>query len=222
MNFLSSVSGAGVPAFFRQRISPFLHPAQLPKPLMAVKKTDRDNVIDGALNLFRVKGYHHTSMSDISAACGLLKGSVYHYFPGKKELAVAALDRVIEDGRTKLFNPAHDPANDDGRTPKERLQALADAVERYFIGREGGCVMGNLALEVGGSVPEFVERIRTYFEDWAKALTKLLAGKYGEKRARELAEDAIARAQGAIMIMGLTGDEEILRRAGRDIVALLD
>jgi TetR/AcrR family transcriptional repressor of nem operon len=189
---------------------------------MAVKKTDRDNVIDGALNLFRVKGYHHTSMSDISGACGLLKGSVYHYFPGKKELAVAALDRVIEDGRAKLFNPAHDPANDDGRTPKERLQALADAVERYFIGREGGCVMGNLALEVGGSVPEFVERIRTYFEDWAKALTKLLAGKYGEQRARELAEDAIARAQGAIMIMGLTGDEEILRRAGRDIVALLD
>jgi len=189
---------------------------------MAVKKTDRDNVIDGALNLFRVKGYHHTSMSDISGACGLLKGSVYHYFPGKKELAVAALDRVIEDGRVKLFNPAHDPANDDGRTPKERLQSLADAVERYFIGREGGCVMGNLALEVGGSVPEFVERIRIYFEDWAKALTKLLAGKYGDKRARELAEDSIARVQGAIMIMGLTGDKEILRRAGRDIVALLD
>jgi len=193
---------------------------------MAVKKTDRENVIDGALALFRVKGYHHTSMSDISAACGLLKGSVYHYFPGKKELAVAALDRVIEDGRAKLFNPAHDPANgldgNGGRTPKERLQALADAVERYFIGREGGCVMGNLALEVGGSVPEFVTRIRTYFEDWAKALTKLLATKYGEARARELAEDAIARAQGAIMIMGLTGDEEILRRAGRDIVALLD
>ena len=59
-------------------------------------------------------------------------------------------------------------------------------------------------------------------EDWAKALTKLLASKYDEARARELAEDAIARAQGAIMIMGLTGDEEILRRAGRDIVALLD
>ncbi|MDH3232689.1 MAG: TetR/AcrR family transcriptional regulator [Alphaproteobacteria bacterium] len=185
---------------------------------MAVKKTDRENVIDGALTLFRVKGYHHTSMSDISGACGLLKGSVYHYFPGKKELAVAALDRVIEDVRVKLFLPA----NDDGRTPKERLQALADGVERYFVGREGGCVMGNLALEVGGSVPEFVERIRTYFEEWAKALTQILAGKYGEARARELAEDAIARVQGGIMMMGLTGDEEVLRRAGRDIVALLD
>jgi len=185
---------------------------------MAVKKTDRDNVIDGALNLFRVKGYHHTSMSDISGACGLLKGSVYHYFPGKKDLAVAALDRVIEDVRAKLFIPA----NDDGRSPQERLRALADAVERYFIGREGGCVMGNLALEVGGGVPEFVERIRTYFEDWAKALTAILETRYETARAAELAEDAVARVQGAIMMMGLTGDEEILRRAGRDIVALLN
>ena len=53
---------------------------------MAVKKTDRDAVIDAALTLFRVKGYHHTSIADISAACGLLKGSIYHYFPGAVSL----------------------------------------------------------------------------------------------------------------------------------------
>ena len=185
---------------------------------MAVKKTDRENVIDSALNLFRVKGYHHTSMSDISTACGLLKGSVYHYFPGKKQLAVAALDSVIDDVRAKLFVPA----NDDGRIAKDRLKALADGVERYFIGREGGCVMGNLALEVGGGVPEFVERIRIYFDEWATALTAILETQYDRTRARELAEDTIARVQGAIMMMGLTGDAAVLRRTGRDVVALLD
>jgi len=185
---------------------------------MAVKKTDRDNVIAGALDLFRVQGYHHTSMSDISGACGLLKGSVYHYFPGKKELAVAALDRVIEDGRVRLFMPA----NDDGKTPKERLNALGEAVEGYFIGREGGCLMGNLALEIGAQEPAFLERIRTYFSEWAEAVAGLLEDRYGAGRARELAEDAIARVQGAIMMMGLNDDPTILRRAGRDIVALLD
>src|SRR5690606_18941267 len=61
--------------------------------VMAIRKTDRDKVIDCALRLFREKGYHATSMADISEACGLLKGSIYHYFPGKKELAAAALDR---------------------------------------------------------------------------------------------------------------------------------
>src|SRR5574338_52095 len=88
-----------------------------------MKKSDCDAVIDAALTLFRMNGYHNTSMADISASCGLLEGSIYHYFPGKKELAIAALDRVIAEGRERLFRPA---ANDN--LPAEaRLRRLADA-----------------------------------------------------------------------------------------------
>jgi len=182
-----------------------------------MKKTDRDAVIDAALTLFRMNGYHNTSMADISASCGLLKGSIYHYFPGKKELAVAALDRVIADTREKLFRPALDST-----VPAEvRLANLAERVERYFIGREGGCVMGNLALEVGDAIPEFQERVRTYFNDWNDALATLLATKHGRARAEELAEDIVARVQGAIMIMGVNKDERPLRRASRETVQLL-
>jgi TetR/AcrR family transcriptional repressor of nem operon len=178
-----------------------------------MKKTDRDAVIDAALTLFRMNGYHNTSMADISAACGLLKGSIYHYFPGKKELALAALDRVIEETREKLFRPALDSSV----PPAIRLASLAERVERYFIGREGGCLMGNLALEVGDAIPEFQERIRIYFKDWKEALATLLAGRHGQERAEELAEDIIARVQGAIMMLGVNKDE----RASRETVQLL-
>jgi AcrR family transcriptional regulator len=182
-----------------------------------MKKTDKDAVIDAALTLFRMNGYHNTSMADISAACGLLKGSIYHYFPGKKELATAALDRVITETREKLFRPALDPAV----PASARLASLAERVERYFLGREGGCVMGNLALEVGDAIPEFQERIRTYFNDWKEALATLLAGRYGRGRAEEMAEDIVARVQGAIMMMGVNKDDRPLRRAGRETVQLL-
>jgi len=182
-----------------------------------MKKTDRDAVIDAALTLFRMNGYHNTSMADISAGCGLLKGSIYHYFPGKKELAVAALDRVIAETREKLFRPALDSA-----VPAEvRLATLAERVERYFIGREGGCVMGNLALEVGDAIPEFQARIRTYFNDWKEALATLLAARHGRARAEEMAEDIVARVQGAIMMMGVNKDDRPLRRASRETVQLL-
>lgn len=182
-----------------------------------MKKTDKDAVIDAALTLFRMNGYHNTSMADISAACGLLKGSIYHYFPGKKELAVAALDRVIAETREKLFRPAQDSS-----VPASvRLATLAERVERYFIGREGGCVMGNLALEVGDAIPEFQERIRIYFNDWKQALATLLAERYGRTRAEEMAEDIVARVQGAIMMMGVNKDDRPLRRAGRETVQLL-
>ena len=81
--------------------------------------------------------------------------------------------------------------------------------------------MGNLALEAGDAIPEFGSRIRIYFGEWADALTGLLKDRHGEARARELAEDAIARVQGAIMMMGINGDERPLRRASRDVMALL-
>jgi TetR/AcrR family transcriptional repressor of nem operon len=184
---------------------------------MAQKKTDKDAVIEAALTLIRTKGYHHTSIADIAEVCGLLKGSIYHYFPGKQELALAALDRVIEDTRAKLFAPAADetvPAS-------KRLAALGEAIEGYFIGREGGCLMGNLALEVGWSIPDFMARIRAYFADWQAALLKLLAPTYGEARGSELAEDAAARMQGAIMMMGITRDDTVFRRAVAETVALL-
>jgi len=182
-----------------------------------MKKTDRDAVIDAALTLFRMNGYHNTSMAEISAGCGLLKGSIYHYFPGKKELAIAALDRVIAETREKLFRPALDSA-----VPADvRLATLAERVERYFISREGGCVMGNLALEVGDAIPEFQARIRTYFTDWKEALATLLATRHGRARAEEMAEDIVARVQGAIMMLGVTKDDRPLRRASRETVQLL-
>ncbi len=185
---------------------------------MAVKKTDKEAVIDAALNLFRTQGYHHTSVADIATACGLLKGSVYHYFAGKKELAMAALDRVIDESRDTIFRLANDPAE----APAARLANLADAVERFFVGRDGGCLMGSLAMEVGDSIPEFRDRIRAYFDDWKSALVTVLEDRYGSERAAELADDTIARAQGAILLMEVTKDQSVFYRAGRDTVALLD
>jgi AcrR family transcriptional regulator len=51
-------------------------------------------VISHALQLFRVQGYHKTSMADIGTACGLLKGSIYNYFASKEALAIAVMEFV--------------------------------------------------------------------------------------------------------------------------------
>ncbi len=185
---------------------------------MAVKKTDRDAVIDAALDLFRLQGYHDTSMADVAKATGLLKGSIYHYFDGKEALALAALDRVIDETRDKIFAIADDAA----LTEAERMHTLCDAAGRYFTEREGGCVIGNLALELGDSIASIGDRIRIYFDNWETALACLLTARYGADKAAELARDAVARAQGAIMMMGIHKDPSVLHRAGLDTRALLD
>lgn len=185
---------------------------------MARRKTDRDEVVEQALELFRVNGYHRTSMAEISAACGLLKGSMYHYFPSKEALAVAALEHIIDHNHGTIISPAYD----DGRPEKERLAAFAQALEDYFIDRDGGCLMGNLALEACHSVPAFVPFIRRYFGECTAALAHLLKSAHDAGRARELAEDSLAALQGSIMLMRVYGSAAPLKRATGALARLLD
>ena len=132
-------------------------------------------------------------------------------------MALAVLDSLIDEARRNLF--AH--AKDASVPAADRLRKLVEAVEGYFVGREGGCLMGNLALELGNADADFANRIRTYFNDWKDALAIVLSDTHGMARAEALAEDAIARAQGAIMMMGLYRDDAVFRRAGEDTLALL-
>ena len=55
---------------------------------MPRQKVDEKTIIKEALKLFRQKSYHATSMADIAMACGLLKGSLYHYFHSNKNVVL--------------------------------------------------------------------------------------------------------------------------------------
>ena len=49
-------------------------------------RNQKDSIVDESIKLFLWKGYHATSMDDISASVGLKKGSIYHYFTGKEAI----------------------------------------------------------------------------------------------------------------------------------------
>ena len=183
---------------------------------MGIHKTDRDEVVASALYKFRVNGYHKTSMADIGAGCGLLKGSIYHYFPSKEALAEAALAQVIDENQQRIFSLAYTD-----RPAKERLEAFAQALHDCFIHREGGCLFGNLALEVTNSVPAFASPIRRYFDDWSAALAHVLEAEHGAERARDMARDSVSQTQGAIMLMRVDGDPAPFTRAIAQLRALL-
>ena len=185
---------------------------------MAVQKTDRDQLINTALELFRLQGYHRTSMADIGAACGLLKGSLYHYYPSKEALARAVMVHIIEECREQFF--VH--AIDDERPAAERLKSLAKAVETYFSGHAGGCLMGNFALEAAIAEPGLAEPLRRYFDDWAAAVGRILGPRYGKREADALARDWVVRVQGALMIMRFDPDPAPSKRACRDFAGLLN
>ena len=57
---------------------------------MSKAERTKNFIIEKTAPLFNMKGYSGTSMSDITAATGLTKGSIYGNFENKDEVAIAA------------------------------------------------------------------------------------------------------------------------------------
>ena len=180
---------------------------------MPVKKVDKRDIIKASLRVFRQKGYHSTTMSDIAAACGLLKGSIYHHFEGKEDLMLQTIDFLHSYYSREVFSIAHD----ESLTGLEQLDKLAAISEEIFMKEKGGCLMANIGLETANDYPRFRVRIKAYFEEWIQSLEHIFRKAYDAQTAREIAEFSVAEIEGAVMLMQVYHDKRYLERAHQHI-----
>ena len=166
-----------------------------------------DTIIANTSALFRLKGYHSTSMDEVAEVCKMRKPSLYHHFSSKEALGLAVLARIQERFEQDVFRHAYDEA----LSPKKRMARLSRATEKYFFTGEGGCLVGNFALETIDQDPVFRKFIRYYFDSWASAIAQTLIAVMPRKEARRLATFYVAEIQGAIMMMRVYQDRGRLR-----------
>ena len=77
----------------------------MPKVTEEYAEAQRQRVLDAALTCFGRKGFHETTMKDISREAGVSYGVAYHYFPNKEEIFAAAAD--LERGaRSSAYDEA--------------------------------------------------------------------------------------------------------------------
>ena len=55
----------------------------------------RDDILDAAAQVFRQKGFHGASMSNIAEAVNLQKASLYHHVSSKQEILFELLERAL-------------------------------------------------------------------------------------------------------------------------------
>ena len=55
----------------------------------------KDEILDAAAQIFRIKGYHATSMNDIAGAVNLQKASLYHHVASKQEILFELLNQAL-------------------------------------------------------------------------------------------------------------------------------
>jgi len=181
---------------------------------MPVKKVTKPDLIREALKLFRTQGYHKTTMADIGNACGLLKGSIYHYFISKEDLMKAVLEFLRDYYREKVFSVAYDQT----MQPIEKLKLLGEKSIDVFSNGEGACLMANIAMETNNVVPEFRKPIRDFFDDWVNALAEIFRHQYSEKSALFFARESVCAIEGAAMMMRIYHDKDYLVKAHEMII----
>ena len=118
---------------------------------METRHESKTKLLDAAVHVIRVKGYSATRIEDICEAARLTKGSFFHHFDSKEELALAAADYWIE-GSSKLFASAsyHTLAD-----PLGRLLAYVDYRKSLLQGDlpDFTCLAGTMVQEVYDTHP---------------------------------------------------------------------
>ena len=111
----------------------------------------KTRLLDAALQVIRTKGYAASTIDDICHQAGVTKGSFFHHFKGKDDLALAAADywgRMTEGFFASA--PYHQPQD-----PLERLLGYVDFRADILQGDlpDYTCLLGTLVQETYATHP---------------------------------------------------------------------
>ena len=135
-------------------------------------KNTRARIIEAAMELFWLKGYASTSISDLLSRSQVNSGSLYHFFPGKQDVLIAVLEAYRSGIREMLLEPAWSGVED----PVERIFALLAHYRGLIVQTDCqyGCPIGSLALELHEPDPAVRELLAANFDAWVDAVEECL------------------------------------------------
>jgi TetR/AcrR family transcriptional regulator, transcriptional repressor for nem operon len=185
--------------------APHVSPHVSPHASPHVSKT---RLLEAAIDVIRAKGYTATRIEDICAAAGVTKGSFFHHFSSKEELAIAAADYWGEVTSALFASAAYHSAPD----PLERLLAYVDMRKAMLRGElaEFTCLAGTMAQEVYATHPAIRDACNhaisshaaTLVPDIEAAIRKY--GVHGDWTAESLALMTQVAIQGAFVLAKAT------------------
>ena len=180
----------------------------------------RDRIITATNELFRVHGYHGTSLSAISEASGATTGSIYHFFPGGKEgLAVAVIETTGAVYRELFLSIAADADGVVAAYADFFAGAAQILEESDFL---DPCPIGTVAREVASTNPALRMAAEAAFTTWIEAAREhLVGGAVDRDEASDLATLFVVTVEGCFVTCRTLRRTEPLLAASRLLVPLV-
>lgn len=185
----------------------------------------RDALLDAAQSLILSKGFPATRVDEVCAAAKVTKGSFYHHFKSKDDLAAALIDHYFDHLTQTLCTGAWQDRSD----PVERLLGFLDHAIKVLRGPllRNGCLLGSFALDLSETHPDIRIEIENRFDQLAGVLEPTVRaalkqqGVTGFVSAGALARQFVSVLQGSIVLAKAYDDHAKLTEGMRCYSALL-
>jgi AcrR family transcriptional regulator len=174
---------------------------------MRLAKVSDEELFRELSDVFRRKGYEGASYSDLMQASGLVKGSLYHRFPGGKADMVEAIQRHVDRHFAEYVLK---PAFEEG-SPEDRAKKIARRLREFYDSGKRSCLLDTLTLGDGTAARAHARRS---MEDWIDAFARLgRDGGLSPAVARKRAREAVAAIEGGLVVSRVLGDTRSFLRS---------
>lgn len=196
---------------------------------MRRKSDTKERLIETAAGLMHARGINRVGVQEICAIACVQKGSFYHFFKSKDDLATAALDKHWSEARNQYWRLAFS----EDVAPLDRIRRFFQMAYFYFkqAHDEGngiwGCPFGNAALEMANQNDAISEKVSIVFSDATTFLRKAIdeaarRGDISAQNPQQSAESLWAYYEGILLVAKARRDPEVIRRLGSEAINLLN
>jgi AcrR family transcriptional regulator len=184
----------------------------------------REKIIEESTNLFLHKGFHGTTIKDITAAVNLTKGAIYWYFKSKDEL----LETILEEWEKAFLDGLIASNNEvDGNFLDKFRQYHKYSTEFAVKHRELCVVWTTLTAEIAGSGLKAEKKFRNVLERYVEFVKGLIETGKAEQTVKEdldsyILANVIIGMHNGILLQWYTKHDDIegpeLARAFRSVL----
>ncbi|MDQ5771024.1 TetR/AcrR family transcriptional regulator [Thiothrix subterranea] len=194
---------------------------------MNIATDTRQRLINSARDLLYARSYGHVGVKEICDAAGVQKGSFYHFFPSKQDLALSVLDEHYVALKENIFTRAFRPEY----PPLERISKLVENIYAFQkrvkeqTGKALGCPYGNIASELGSLDEPIRQHTVTLFKRIEAEIHACLEEAVSKGDIPPLDTAASARAmfayiEGMLLMAKARNDPEVIRELGSAILGI--
>jgi AcrR family transcriptional regulator len=173
-------------------------------------------ILDAAARLFAKHGYAEADTQLLADELGVGKGTIYRYFPSKKELFLAAADRVMRQLRETI-----DGCIKDVEDPLERMAVAIHSFLRFFAENPDfvELLMQERAQFKDRKEPTYFQHRKVNVERWKALYRDLIAqGRFRNMPVERITDVLSDLCYGTMFTNYFTGNRKSFETQVRDIL----